>query len=205
MDEDSPWTELVESDYYARSKREAEEVMWSVARDTGLSAVALRPCVIYGERDRVFLPRVVRAMRFGIAPLVGRGDNLLTVVYAGNVAEAIVAAVERPDVTGNVNVANDGALTQRQFLETVAAAMGRQLRLVRVPVAAASGFAICYHGLRRLIRPGRYAGMAVGAARFMAADNPFYSGRASTRLGWSPSTPPSDAVRRSVEWFVNEQ
>src|SRR5213079_3005122 len=45
---------IIPGDHYARSKREAEKSLWRIAAETGLSAVALRPCVIYGEGDRAF-------------------------------------------------------------------------------------------------------------------------------------------------------
>jgi nucleoside-diphosphate-sugar epimerase len=204
VDEDAPWTDLAPRDYYARSKRLAEEAVWSVADETGLRAVALRPCVIYGERDRTFLPRVIKVLRFGVAPLIGKGDNILTAVYAGNVAEVAVAALEYPDSAGSFNVANDGEITQRDFLAAVGEAMGRRPRLVTVPVAAASAFVASYHLLRRLTLPGRYAGIGGGATRFMTADNPYLSDRARRALGWTPSTPPAEAVRRSVQWFLKQ-
>ena len=203
MDESAPWTGLAETDFYARSKRQAEEVVWNIAGETGLSAVALRPCVVYGERDRVFLPRLIRALRFGVAPLIGDGDNTLTVIYAGNVAAAVQAAVERPDATGGFNVTNDGNMTQREFLLAVGHAMGPRLRLFKIPVSAANALATSYHHIRRLTRPKCYAGVALGAARFMAADNPFRSDRARDLLGWQPSTSPTENVERSVKWHID--
>jgi nucleoside-diphosphate-sugar epimerase len=50
-----PFGPLEEHDYYARSKRLAEEVVRGEV-DRGLEAVILRPCVIYGPGDRLFLP-----------------------------------------------------------------------------------------------------------------------------------------------------
>ncbi len=203
MDENAPWTRLAETDFYARSKRRAEEVIWSVAGETGLTAAALRPCVVYGERDRAFLPRVIGALRFGVAPLVGGGNNDLTVVYAGTVARAVLAAVERPDATGSFNVTNDGSMTQREFVLAVGRALGRRVRLFKIPVAAASAVATSYHHIHRLTRPRQYAGVALGVARFMAADNPFCSNRARDLLGWQPATSPTENVERSVRWHID--
>ena len=50
--EDSPFQPIPEHDFYARSKRLAEAAVREAAED-GLNAVALRPNVIYGERDRL--------------------------------------------------------------------------------------------------------------------------------------------------------
>ena len=76
----------------------------------------LRPTVIYGERDRLFTPRVIRAMRLPLVPRIGPGTNRLSCVYAGNVAAAAVAALDAP-LQGfrAYNVTGDGppALSQR--------------------------------------------------------------------------------------------
>jgi nucleoside-diphosphate-sugar epimerase len=204
LDEDAPWTDLAPTDFYARSKRLAEQAVRRVVDEAGLSAVVLRPCVIYGERDRIFLPRVIKALRFGLAPLVGRGNNVLSVVYAGNVADAVIAALEDDAVTGSFNVANDGELTQREFLTAVGEAAGLRPRFMPVPVPLVTTFTVSYHSLCRLMRPRRYSGIALGAARFMAADNPYSSDRAHRELDWRPSTQPAEAVRRSVSWFVDK-
>jgi len=205
VEEHARWAPLANSDYYARSKRQAELALWSVTRANGVSALALRPCVIYGERDRVFLPHVIRAVRYGISPLIGHGNNVLAAVYAGNVATAIVAALEHPEVEGPCNITNDGAMTQREFFCTVAEAMGRSVRFVRIPLVAATALTVAYYLFRRLTRPGRCAGIPASAARFLATENPYTSKRAEQKLGWRPTTPPKEAVARAVRSLVSER
>jgi nucleoside-diphosphate-sugar epimerase len=205
VDEDAPWAPLASTDYYARSKRLAEQVLWSVTRANGVSALALRPCVIYGERDRVFLPHVIRALRFKMSPIIGHGNNVLAAVYAGNVAAAIVAALGHPDVEGPFNITNDGPMTQREFFAAVAEAMGQRVKLVRIPLVAAKALAVSYFRLQRLIRPGRYPGMPASAASFLATENPYTSERAERQLGWRPTTAPIEAVARAVRSFMNQK
>ncbi|KPJ83763.1 MAG: hypothetical protein AMS18_17295 [Gemmatimonas sp. SG8_17] len=205
VDEDAPWAPLASTDYYARSKREAELALWSETRATGVSALALRPCVIYGERDRVFLPHVIRALRFGISPVIGHGNNVLAAVYAGNVAAAIIAALEHPEVEGPFNITNDGAMTQREFFASVAETMGKRVKLVRIPLVAATALAVSYYRLRRLIRPGRYPGVPASAAAFLATENPYTSQRAELLLGWKPTTQPTEGVARAVRSFVKQR
>src|SRR5207245_381549 len=106
----------------------SEQAIWRVRQATGLSAAALRPCVIYGERDRYVAPRVARLMRRPLPMVIpGDGGNPLSVVYAGNVAAAVLAALDRPSVNGPFNVANDGAITLRGFLEAFARGLGATL------------------------------------------------------------------------------
>ena len=188
-------------DNYARSKREAELALWRVADETGLRAVALRPCVIYGEGDRNFSPRVARLVRRGLAPLIGPGDNPLSVVYAGNVAAAVLAALDRSDATGPFNVANDGAVTQRQFLERFAAGLGVPARWIAVP------HALAWNGARLWdATVGALAGWtgllsARSSVQFLASGNPYTSARAERVLGWRPAFPALEAVERTARSF----
>ena len=190
-------------DHYARSKREAELALWRVVEDTGLGAVALRPCVIYGEWDRQFSPRVALALRMtlGFAPVVGSGANTMSVVYAGNVAAGVLAALDRPGVTGPFNVANDGGITMREFYERFAAGLGVRLRLVHVPAGLAWGGARLVDGAFRLLNPRGPMTLLKGAVQFLANDNPYTSARAERELGWRPVVAPADAVERTARSF----
>ena len=188
-------------DHYARSKREAELALWRAARERGLSVVALRPCVVYGEGDRAFAPRVYRMVRRGVAPLIGPGHNPLSVVYAGNVAQAVAGALDRPQVTGAFNVANDGVITQRDFVRRFAAAIGIDVRLVSVPATLAWRGAGLADGLVHLLRPRQSMTLLKSAVQFLANDNPYVSAKAERELGWRPATPPAEAVDRTARWM----
>ena len=203
--EDSAFGPIGGAEFYARSKREAEAVLWDEAVRLGVSAVALRPCVIYGERERLFMERMLRFLRYGVAPLVGRGDNTLAMVYVGNVVDAIEAALERQEITGPFNTANDGGFTQREFFEIVGEASGRRIRLLRIPEPVAVGIGAGGHLVARAFHPRRYAGLGSSSGRFLARDNPFDSSRAERELGWRPRSEAKDALRRSVRWFLERQ
>jgi nucleoside-diphosphate-sugar epimerase len=205
IDEHTKFADLPETDFYARSKRRAEETIAAVASETRLSSICLRPCVIYGERDRTFLPHVARILARGYAPLIGPGSNSLSVVYAGNVADAVLAALENSEVTGPINVTNDGEITQREFLTAVGAAMGKQVRLVRIPIPVAYLFAASRNRIRRVLAPKKYPGFGASAVRFLSDDNPYTSERARKELDWLPTTPPKEAVRRSIHWFMQSR
>ena len=192
---------LFPGDHYARSKREAELALWKVCEETGLDAAALRPCVIYGERDRTFAIRVARVLRRGIAMQIGDGANRLSVVYAGNVAAAALLALDRPGVSGPFNVANDGALTQRAFLERFAAGLGVTLRALRVPKSLAWNAALLFDAIGRLARPSAPMATLKTAVQFLSASNPFVSTRAERELGWKPVVAAEEAVERTGRWF----
>ncbi|MBI1966915.1 MAG: NAD-dependent epimerase/dehydratase family protein [Gemmatimonadetes bacterium] len=204
--EDSPCGEIEPHDSYARVKRLAEAALWEETSRGGVWAVALRPNVIYGERDRLFSPKVVRAVRLGLVAQIGPGTNRLSCVYAGNVAAAVVAALEADVPAGRAyNVTNDGGLTQREFVDAFADALGTRLWRIRIPFGAAAAGASLVAVLHRLRRPGAYVGIGDAAVQFIAGDNPFVSDRARAELGWRPPVQPREAIRRTVQWFMNEK
>jgi nucleoside-diphosphate-sugar epimerase len=191
--EDFPFGPIAEHDYYARTKREAEELVRAAAREGRgeLSAVALRPNVIYGERDRLFTPRLLRALRGRIVPLIGSGANRLSTVYAGNVASAVLRAL---DAAGpgfrayNITTDAPPLVSFREFLETFAAAAEIRVRFVRIPLP-----------LARLVI-GVWSGRALARAAlsFVTGENPYVADRARTELGWSPRFSAREAIRRTL-------
>ena len=201
--EDAPFQKIWERDYYAQSKRQAEEAVWEEVARGGVAAAVIRPNVIYGEHDRLFSPRVVQAVRLGIVPQIGPGDNHLSCVYAGNVAAAIVLALDAPAAPGRAyNTTDDGpdALTQRGFVDAFAAALGVRVRRVRVPYVVARFAVDAVVRWQTMVRPGRYPGVGGSAVRFLTGENPFVAERARRELGWQPVVTPREAVRRTVAW-----
>jgi hypothetical protein len=98
-------------------------------------------------------------------------------------------------------VANDGALTQRGFLEHFAAGMGVRLRAVRVPRGLAWNAALMLDALARLARPSAPMATLKTAVQFLSASNPFVSTRAERELGWVPVVSAEDAAERTGRWF----
>jgi len=197
-DEDFPLQSIAAPDFYARSKRLAEDVVREAATRRDLVAAALRPNVIYGERDRLFTPRVIRAARLRFVPQIGPGTNRLSCVYAGNVASAAVAVLDAP-LQGfrAYNVTSDAppALSQREFFAAFAAALGRRTWSIPIPTPLA-GLVIGLFAARRLAR---------AALSFATGDNPYTDERIRAELGWRPSTQAPEAIRRTVAWFLENE
>ena len=193
--EDFPFHPIAAHDSYARTKRLAEAVVQEAAASGRLSAVLLRPNVIYGERDRLFTPQLIRAVRLGVVPSLGPGDNHISCIYAGNVAAAAVAALEAP-ATGcrpyNITVDRTPALTEREFVAAFGAALGVRVRRLPVPRAFIWGLGLL-QGRPRLMR---------NAAAFLTGENPYVADRARRELAWDPPYTTREGIRRTVAAFA---
>lgn len=207
--EDFPFKPLPARDFYARTKRMADELVQREASAGGLNAVSMRPNVIYGERDRLFTPRVIATVRRGFVPQIGPGTNQLSCVYAGNVASAIVAALDAPPINGfrAYNVTHDAPplLEQREFFAAFAAALGVRPRAIHIPILLVRLGAGAWTAALRLLSPGRYAGLGAAAVSFVIGENPYSVARIRAELGWTPPYDARTAIQRAVAWFAKRQ
>jgi len=200
VDEAFPFGPIPDHDFYARTKRLAE----AVVQASGLSAAAIRPNVIYGERDRLFTARVIRVLRTGIMPQIGAGTNHLSCVYVGNVAAAIVAALgHRIPGFRAYNITADAppALTEREFMGAFAEALGVRVWRVPIPVFVARSGANLWARWLRFRDPAGYAGLGGAAVGFIIGENPYTAARARQELGWVAPFDTHTAIRRTVGPF----
>ncbi|MEJ2117057.1 MAG: complex I NDUFA9 subunit family protein [Alphaproteobacteria bacterium] len=99
---------------YARTKAEGEDLI----RKTCSNAVILRPSIIFGPEDEFFNRFAAMAMFSPFMPLIGGGKTKFQPVYVGDVAEAIVAALDgraKPSMT--YELGGDRVYTFRELLD----------------------------------------------------------------------------------------
>src|SRR5581483_6759066 len=137
-DEDTPLPPLPASAYYARSKRESEQLVLEAHAAGRIWGCAVRPDVIYGRYDRQFVPRVARMLQHGLFPRIGTGRTTLAIVHAASVADGAVRAIASPNAGGRAyNLANDFDVTVNEFVQLAAKGLDRDVRFVPVPAPIA--------------------------------------------------------------------
>lgn len=193
-------------DDYTRSKVEAERILWGLFRDRQLPLTIIRPSWLYGERDRITLKRLVTRLRANKVPLIGPGDNPLSAIYAGNVANAAILAALDPGSVGEAyNITHQGQLTQREFLTLFAQAAGAQppTQSISYSLVFAVGFGLEAVGhLLNWKKPPlitRYATWLMG--RRLA----YSTAKAERMLGWRPAIDNESSVERSVAWYLDQE
>jgi nucleoside-diphosphate-sugar epimerase len=205
-DEDTPLSPLPNGAYYARSKRESELMVMAAHAAGRIWATAVRPDVIYGRRDRQFVPRIARMLRRGFAPLIGGGTSTLAIVHAANVAEGAIRAATSDAAGGRAyNLANDFDITVRRFFELGAHGLGRHVRFIPVPRAIARGAFNGFRAVANTISGGKLSVISNASISFITEDNPFTSERARRELGWSPAVRPEDGVPEAFHWWLTNR
>jgi nucleoside-diphosphate-sugar epimerase len=199
FDEDQPLGQnLWVWDYYCRAKVRAEELCRQYPGDLTI----VRPSWIYGPRDRTTLPRVLKALDAGRVAIIGRGDNMLNIVYAGDVAEGAILAATHPRAKGQAyNLSSEGEITQRDFLDLLADELGRpRIRgQVSYPFAYWGGFFSEVIG--RLIRIRRPPHLTRYAVALIGRSTRFSIAKAREQLGWQPHVGVREGIRRMIDWY----
>jgi len=180
---------------YGRSKLAGEEPV----RGLPLAWTILRPPAVYGPRDAELL-RVFRAARRGIVPLVGDGSQRLSLVFAADLADAIVRCLETALAPGVHYPAHPESTTARALAEGIAAAVGVAARIVPVP--------------RSVVRPlfwlNEHAARLAGRTTLLSSDKareilaPAWTcspASLEAATGWRAATPLAEGLRQTAEWY----
>lgn len=190
---------------YAASKHLSERAAWTLHDEGVIRLTTVRPSVVYGERDRAAAPIMIRYARLPLVPLPGGGRARLPLVYAGNVALGVVAALDRDVSVGRAyNLALDHAVTGREMVRLLAGALGRRRPVLPVPMAPLRGLAAVVDTVARALPLVPRTDLR-RAVRSLVRDNPYDSTRARLELGWTNLMSHQEAVRRTVAWWRSRE
>lgn len=173
-------------DSYGISKWEAERTLASIG---GIEAVILRPPLVYGPEVKANFLTLLRVCRAAPPLPFGSVDNRRSLLFVGNLADAIRCCLSRPEVAGKTYMLSDGEdVSTPDLIRGLARAMNRPARLLPCPP-----------GLLRFL--GGLAGKGDAVARLLdtlAVD----SRKIRQDIGWSPPFTLGEGLARTAAWFA---
>ena len=135
----STTTMLPTENKFKTMKLEAEELI----KKSGINYTILRPTMIYGgKEDNNFFKMLSFIKKKGFFVIFGSGKNLIQPVHVDDVADAIFKVLSNP-VSYNKTYVICGreALQYNEMLQIVRNKLGRDFRIVKLPIGA-SKFAV---------------------------------------------------------------
>lgn len=189
---DPPWP-ITE---YGRSKLDGE-VACRTAGEGNL--VILRAPAVYGPRDRDIYSFFAMAAR-GIAAVPTGPERRIQMIYARDLAEALVAAGRTTGAKLLYHVAEARSYAWREMCELVGSAVGRKVRLIPVPPALVSAVAsINELGAKAM---GRTTIFTRDKARELLAPGWLCETAAAERdLGFVARTPLATGLNVTADWY----
>jgi uncharacterized protein YbjT (DUF2867 family) len=162
-------------------------------RDSGLDWTILRPTMIYGAPGDRNLSRLLALLaRVPVLPVPG-GGHLQQPVHVADVADAVIAAAERPETAGSCyDIAGPEPLAFAKLVRISARAVASRTRFVPVPLTPLVTVARGYERLSH--RPRIRAEQLLR----LAEDKAFAIGDAARDLGYAPR-PFAAGIRAEAE------
>jgi nucleoside-diphosphate-sugar epimerase len=175
-------------DAYGISKWEAEQALHRVAQETGLEVVVVRPPLVYGPGVKGNFISLLAAVGKGIPLPLSGADNARSLVYVGNLADALIACATHPAAAGQTYLVSDGtAVSTATLVEKIAGALDRRSRSFYFP-------------------PVLMRAAAALLGRSAQIDRLFGSLRVDDEkirreLGWVPPYTLEQGLRATAEWY----
>jgi nucleoside-diphosphate-sugar epimerase len=175
-------------DPYGVSKWEAEQALHRVAQETGLEVVIVRPPLVYGPGVGANFLRLLKLVHKGVPLPFGLINNQRSLVYVGNLANAIITCLEHPAATGQTYLVSDGEdVSTPELIRHVAHALGRPARLLAVPPA--------------LLRvAGQLTGKSSEVERLLDS-LVIDSSKIRRELGWAPPFTMEQGLAETADWY----
>jgi nucleoside-diphosphate-sugar epimerase len=175
-------------DPYGLSKWEAEQQLRQLSRQTGLEVVILRPPLVYGPGVKANFLQLMKLVDRGLPLPLGRVHNARSLVFVGNLADAILTGLHHPAAAGRTFLVSDGpALSTPALIQAIAQALDRPARLLPVPPPW-------------LRWAGQVTGRSAAVERLLGSlvvdDQPLRQ-----HLQWQPPYTPAAGLAATAVWF----
>ena len=118
---------------FMRAKALAERAV----AESGVPHTIFAPSIIYAPGD-VFLTLLERLALLPVVPISGSGRALFQPIWAQDVADCVMAALERPDAAERYELSGPETMSYDAIVELALRAAGRPRPLVHVPLGVVS-------------------------------------------------------------------
>lgn len=179
-------------DAYGISKLEAELVLRDIAARTGIELVIIRAPLVYGPGVKGNFLRLMNLIDRGLPLPFASVHNHRSLVYVGNLSDAIVSCMNQPSAAGKTFLVSDGEdVSTPELVRRLASAMRRPARLLPCPV-----------GLLKL--GAAISGQSDAIARLTGSLSVDDSTLRDT-LGWHPRITLDQGLIETVRWYHQAQ
>jgi len=182
----------VPQDAYGISKMEAEQVLVSVAADTGFKTVVLRLPLVYGVGVKANFKNLIKLAGSGL-PLPFKGvNNRRSFLYLGNLVDAIVTCISHPLAAGETFMVSDGQdVSTPDLIKIIAYAMNKKMALFYLHPGI-------LRSLCKFVGKGEELEKLTGS---LIVD----SSKIRNLLGWKPPFTLEEGIREMVKGFSIEK
>jgi UDP-glucose 4-epimerase len=189
VDEDAECRPL---DSYGRSKLDGERSARAACGSRGIALTIFRPGPIIGEGSKGNFAKLIRVIDKRRFFWVGKGTNLKSVVYVGDVARAAATVLESGgNGTQVFNLAAD-AVRMKDIVEIIAEKLDRNIPLIHLPA-------------RPVLIGSKISDRFSRMLDTWLCDDVYSNKKMQDVYGFTPDTPLETAIGREVEYYLKHK
>ena len=186
---------------YGKSKLLGEQLALAHARE--LPLIILRPCAVYGPRDKGFYT-LFKCLSMGIQPCLAGLDQHVSMCYVQDIVRAILLAAETDTENGEIFFLSDG---QDYRMEEIGAFFARAMEInalrLRLPKRMLFGMAFFAECLSKV--SGKPSIMSRGKVEELIRKNWLCDiTKARALLGFDPGISLARGSKLTVAWYKKE-
>jgi nucleoside-diphosphate-sugar epimerase len=185
---------------YDKTKFEGEEAALRFV-SKGLDVVVIRPGWVYGPGDRRTF-KLIKAVCSGRFIMATRGKGFQTPVYIDDLVKGTLLAGEKGQKGQVYNLAGGEILTVRAMVEEIAAACGRKLPRLYLPLFPARPAALFLEKAFAPLR--REPPLSRSKLSFFIHSKPLSIDKARLAFGYSPEFDFRNGIARTISWYRNQ-
>jgi len=190
---------------YALSKIMIEDYLNECFKKGLIENVIIRPGVFpFGPEDRTSFFRIAKAMEHGLFGYVNNGRALLCTAYVENLVDGMILTAEKENAKGQAYIIGDNIkITWRELIELFAKYLNVKPPRFSVSYPVAKTGALIMELIFKILRISTPPPLTDYRVSLVAKDFFFSSEKAIRELGYKPSIPLEEGVKRTVEWYLS--
>ena len=175
---------------YASSKIAAEDALQKISLQNQFNYTIIRPPLVYGPGVKANFLSMLKWVKSGLPLPLGSARNLRSLVSVRNLADLIENCATNTAAKNQIfNVSDDNDISIIELLRTIAAAMNKPARLVKVPLP------ILKLGSQIIGKPRAYDGLC-GSFQLDVSQT-------KQKLGWHAPFSLQDEIATTVAAFLS--
>jgi nucleoside-diphosphate-sugar epimerase len=192
--------------WYAQTKRDAEQEVRRADQTGALRVVILRPATVYGSRSHEVIGEMAAAILRGQMLLIDGGRAIAGLTYVENLTDAAVLALREDAALGQAFNVTDGLpITWRQFLDDLADGLGCRRVRWSLPFGMAQSLAFLLEQTYRLVRKASRVTtsplLSRQAVHVLGRHQDFSNQKAKALLGWAPRVDYHTGLEATLSWL----
>lgn len=173
-------------DSYAKSKLDAEKVLWKISNQLGLEIVILRLPLVYGFGVKGNLARLINLVKSGVFLPLSSIQNQRSMIGIDNLINLLICCADHPKAAGKTFLVSDGEdLSTPNLINQLAYSMRKKAKLFPFPI-----FLLKFIGF--IIGKRDEISRLIGSLKI---DNSY----TKETLNWTPPLSVKEGIRRMVQ------